>query len=301
MSQAQLAEKARNAVDASNRALYDQVQAAKAVVAAKDTLASAYDREAAATTAAIEKSKSWIATLNGLNGSLALGSQSTLTPEQKYAEARAQFEKTLASANAGDTTAQSGLAAAEQAFLAASQVVNASDSKYASDYARVVAANEQAAKWAAQQVDLQQASYDALEAQVKGLVDINDSVLTVPQAIANLQAAVGVSGGLGVKFTNAPIAAPAVSSAPAIDYSRYSAGSNAGADALVAEIRALNARLDAQTEEIKGLRGDHVVQTNAVVRATTESNAKAAGTVVAGVEKSAKASAWSSAVKGEYA
>ncbi|KQQ40470.1 hypothetical protein ASF61_06875 [Duganella sp. Leaf126] len=274
-----------------NKALFDQVQAAKAVVSAKDALASAYDKEATAAKSAIEKSKAWVTTLNGLNSNLALGNQSTLTPEQKYAEARAQFEKTLAAANAGDSTAQSGLSAAEQAFLTASQVVNASDAKYAADYARVIAANQDAAKWASEQVNLQQASYDALEKQVKSLVTINDSVLTVAQAIAQLQVAMGVSDAQGVKFTNAPaVTATVAGAAPVVDYSRYSAASNAGSDALVAEVKALR-------EEVKALRSDQAAQISAVVKATTESNAKAAGTVVAGVEKSAKASAWASTVK----
>lgn len=265
-----------------NKAYFDQVQAAKAVVSAKDALSTAYDREAAAAQTAIEKSKVWVTTLNGLNTNLALGNQSTLTPEQKYAEARAQFEKTLAAANAGDATAQSGLSAAEHAFLIASQVVNASDAQYAADYARVVAANEEAIKWATAQVDLQQASYDALEAQVKGLITINDSVLTVAQAIANLRTAMDVSDGLGVRFTEAPaVTAMVASAAPVIDYSRYSAASNAGSDALVAEVKALRA-------EVAGLRADQVRQTVVLKQSNEKANADAAATVVQGVEQSAK-------------
>ena len=283
-----------------NKALFDQVQAAKAVVTAKDALAKAYDTEAAAAKTALDKSKSWVTTLNGLNASMALGAQSPLTPEQRYAEARAQFEKTLAAANAGDASAQSGLSAAEQAFLTASQVVNASDARYVADYARVMAANEEAMRWASTQVDVAQASLDALTAQVSGLITINDSVLTVAQAITNLQVAMGVSNGLGVEFTNAPAVAvqAAMTSAPVpvvFDATRYSAGSNVGSDALVAEIRALNSRLDAQTVEIKGLREDQKKQTGATIQATVESNASAAKTVVAGVDKSAKTSAWEKA------
>lgn len=278
-----------------NKALFDQVQAAKAVVSAKDALSAAYDRESSAAKTALDRSKAWVTTLNGLNGNLALSNQSTLTPEQKYAEARAQFEKTLAAANAGDTTAQSGLSAAEQAFLTASQVVNASDAKYAADYARVVAANQEAVKWASQQVDLQQASYDALEAQVKGLITINDSVLTVAQAIANLQTAMGVTDSMGVKFTNAPaVTAMAVAAAPAIDFSRYQAGSNAGTEVMAAAIKALQ-------EEVKGLRADQAKQTGAMIQSNERANAQAADKVVDGVEKSAKVSAWTSTVKGEYA
>ena len=302
MTSMQLLGQQRAALDASNRALFDQVQAAKAVVTAKDALSKAYDTEKSAMTSSLTALKSWAATVGGLNDSLALGNQSILTPEQRYAEARAQFEKTLAAANAGDSTAQSGLSAAEQAFLSASQVVNASDAKYVADYARVMAANDEAMRWASTQVDVAQASLDALTAQVSGLITINDSVLTVAQAIANLHAAMGVSSGLGVEFTNGPaVAAPvAFSSAPApvvFDAMRYSAGSNVGSDALVAEIRALNARLDAQTVEIKGLRADQAKQTGAAIQATVESNDKAAKTVVAGVDKSAKAAAWAERVE----
>lgn len=289
-----------------NRALFDQVQAAKAVVSAKDALAKAYDTESAAAKTALDKSKSWVATLNGLNASMALGAQSTLTPEQKYAEARAQFEKTLAAANAGDTTAQSGLSAAEQAFLAASQVVNASDAKYVADYARVMAANDEALKWAGLQVDVQQASLDALTAQVSGLITINDSVLTVAQAIANLQAAMGTATGLGVRFDGSH--AGGLASVPFDGYAaelhrgevvvdapaaaamrRYFGGApsqgGGNTDALVAEIKSLR-------EEVKGLRADQDKQTGAAIRATVESNDKAANRVVAGIDKSAKASAW---------
>ncbi|HEU4845812.1 MAG TPA: hypothetical protein VFT05_16210, partial [Burkholderiaceae bacterium] len=301
----------RSSIAAVNRALFDQVQAAKAVVTAKDALSNAYETEAAAAQTALDKSKSWVATLNGLNDSMALGNQSTLTPEQKYAEARAQFEKTLAAANAGDTTAQSGLSAAEQAFLTASQVVNASDARYAADYARVVAANNEALKWASAQVDVQQASLDALKAQVSGLITINDSVLTVAQAIANLQAAMGTATGLGVRFdgshagglANVPFDGYAaelhrgevvVDAQAAAAMRRYFGGApsqgGGNTDALVAEIKGLR-------EEVKGLRADQDKQTGATIQATVESNDKAAKTVVAGVDKSAKASAWAQQVE----
>ncbi|NBV16772.1 phage tail length tape measure family protein [Janthinobacterium sp.] len=289
-----------------NRALFDQVQAAKAVVSAKDALAKAYDTESAAAKTALDKSKSWVTTLNGLNASMALGAQSTLTPEQKYAEARAQFEKTLAAANAGDTTAQSGLSAAEQAFLTASQVVNASDAKYVADYARVMAANDEALKWAGMQVDVQQASLDALTAQVSGLITINDSVLTVAQAIANLHAAMGTATGLGVQFDGSH--AGGLASVPFDGYAaelhrgevvvdapaaaamrRYFGGApsqgGGNTDALVVEIKSLR-------EEVKGLRADQDKQTGAAIRATVESNDKAANRVVAGIDKSTKAYAW---------
>ena len=292
-----------------NRALFDQVQAAKAVVTAKDAVAKAYETEATAAKTALGTMKTWLANVSGFNASLAMGNLSTLTPEQRYAEARAQFEKTLAAANAGDTTAQSGLSAAEQAFLTASQVVNASDAKYVADYARVMAANDEAMRWASTQVDVAQASLDALTAQVSGLITINDSVLTVAQAITNLHAAMGTATGLGVQFDGSH--ASGLTSVPFDGYSaelhrgevvvdapaaaamrRYFGGApsqgGGNTDALVAEIKLLRA-------EVAAGRADADKQTGAVVQATVESNASAAKTVVSGVEKSAKQSAWAAA------
>lgn len=305
-TEAQLLAAQRASVADANRGLFDQIQAVKAVTSAKDALAKAYETESAAAKSALEKSKSWVTTLNGLNASMALGAQSTLTPEQKYAEARAQFEKTLAAANAGDTTAQSGLSAAEQAFLTASQVVNASDARYAADYARVVEANKEALKWAAAQVDVQQASLDALNAQVSGLITINDSVLTVAQAIAGLRAAMGGAADLGVQFSNPPVVAALAAmtspvTAAVFDPVRYSSAANVGSDVLVAEIRGLREDNQAMRVELEGLRADQRSQTGATIQATFESNANAARTVVDGVDKSSRASAWANAVKGEYA
>ena len=62
--------------------------------------------------------------------------------------------------------------------------------------------------------------------------------------------------------------------------------------ALVAEIKSLR-------EEVKGLRADQDKQTGAAIRATVESNDKAAKTMVAGIDKSAKASAWAKQVEYE--
>ncbi len=305
-TEAQLLTAQRAGIADGNRGLFDQIQALKAVTNAKDALAKAYETESAAAKSALEKSKSWVTTLNGLNSSMALGAQSTLTPEQKYAEARAQFEKTLAAANAGDTTAQSGLSAAEQAFLTASQVVNASDARYAADYARVVEANKEALKWAAAQVDVQQASLDALNAQVSGLITINDSVLTVAQAIAGLRAAMGGAADLGVQFSNPPVVAALAAmtspvTAAVFDPVRYSSAANVGSDVLVAEIRGLREDNQAMRVELEGLRADQRAQTGATIQATFESNANAARTVVDGVDKSSRASAWANTVKGEYA
>jgi hypothetical protein len=138
------------------------------------------------------------------------------------------------------------------------------------------------------------------------LITINDSVLTVAQAIAGLRAAMGGAADLGVQFSNPPVVAALAAmtspvTAAVFDPVRYSSAANVGSEVLVAEIRGLREDNQAMRVELEGLRADQRAQTGATIQATFESNANAARTVVDGVDKSSRASAWASAVKGEYA
>ncbi len=316
-----------------NKALFDQVQvekaaaaardaAAKSLVTAKDALTSAYQAESSAAQSALDKVKNWVSSLNSMSAGLALGNLSTLTPEQKYAEARAQFEKTLAAARGGDAEAQSGLSAAEQAFLTASQLVNASSTKYAADYALVQAANAEALKYAAAQVNMQQASLDALKAQVSGLITLNTSMLTVAQAIAELRAAMGVATRLGVPFDGSHagglVSVPfngyaaelhqgemVVDAAAAAAMRRYFGGApsqgGGNTDALVAEIRALREENKATREELRGLRADQARQTGDIILGNYDASDKAANKQVAGAKSAAMAPIYAEKMKGKLA
>ncbi|QYG08048.1 hypothetical protein [Janthinobacterium sp. PAMC25594] len=316
-----------------NKALFDQVQvekaaaaardaAAKTLVTAKDALTSAYQAESSAAQSALDKVKNWVSSLNSMSAGLALGNLSTLTPEQKYAEARAQFEKTLAAARGGDAEAQSGLSAAEQAFLTASQLVNASSTKYAADYALVQAANAEALKYAAAQVNMQQASLDALKAQVSGLITVNASVLTVAQAIDGLRAAMGVATRLGVPFDGSHagglVSVPfngyaaelhqgemVVDAAAAAAMRRYFGGApsqgGGNTDALVAEIRALREENKATREELRGLRADQAKQTGDIILGNYDASDKAANKQVAGAKSAAMAPVYAEKMRAKLA
>jgi hypothetical protein len=153
MTQAQLAEKARNAIDSHNLALYDQViaaqaakdaataaaeaekTAAEAIKAAQASSAAALSSFGTALADSIKKAQDAAAAFRALNDALLVGSSSTLNPEQKYLEAKRQFE-------AAD---QSNLQAAEQAFLDASKAWFGGSAGYAADFAAVIAKNSQAA------------------------------------------------------------------------------------------------------------------------------------------------------------
>jgi len=262
MTPAQLAEKARNAIDASNRELYDQIIAGQARL----DRVTALNTETTAIQAVIDKSKAWISTLKDANNSLALSAQSPLTPLEKYEEARRQLEATLASARAGDAEAQSALSSIEQAFLSASQVVNAGDAKYASDYAMVINANKEAIAWATKQVTIDEQSLTALQRQVELLNNLTTSANTIAQLMAG-------------------------------DFSSYTA--NAGSTAVVEELKGLRAENAALTARVDQLITEQRDQTGAIITATVDSNVTAAQTVVGGVDDASQTTARAAMLKEE--
>jgi hypothetical protein len=164
------------------------------ITGARAALTEAYQAEADAIKETNDRMSSFATGLRGLRDSALLGDLSPLTPEQKYAEARSQFESTLAAARAGDVTAQGNYESAYTAFLNASKIVNASGAAYQRDFAYAQATTEEAIGWAEKQVDVGKASLAALEKQVTGLIDVKSAVQTVAEAINNLAVVMGNSG-----------------------------------------------------------------------------------------------------------
>lgn len=229
MSSAQLLEKQRDALDGSNQALFDQIQVATTAKKAQDDAKTSLGNF-------LTQMKSFATSVAGFNNSLVLGSLTTLTPEQQLAEARRQFETTRASALGGNATAQGALQGIENTFLTLSQKLNGGDSNYSADLATVMKTNDDLAKWATGQVDVAQASLDALNAQTDGITQLNATMLTVA---ANSQYLPTLTGNVSAPvFTTVQ--------APTIDFTSYG---NAIAAPLITEIKVLR-------EELKGVRAD---------------------------------------------
>ena len=144
MSSAQLLAKQRAALDESNRAIFDQIQAAKAQKTAAEEAAAALkaaQEKAQATIqsygdallGAMERAKDAAKALRDFNDSLLLGNLSALDPDERYREAKRQFE----AADPADTQAA-------QAFLQASKDRGADDFYYQRDFAAVQAKIAQA-------------------------------------------------------------------------------------------------------------------------------------------------------------
>jgi hypothetical protein len=224
--------------------VYPEIMATTLTLAdAKSALADAYNAEVDAIGATIDRMASFAATLRSVRDSALLGNLSPLSPQEKYAEAKAQYQAVLSAARGGDEGAQSNYQGAFTSFLEASRTVFASSSQYQTDFAYAQTATEEAARWAEAQVDVGQAQLDVLKSQVSGIIEINKSVLSVRDAL--LQYREAISGNTMPLTGYAP---PPVGPIP------YSSYGTSNTEALVAEVKALRA-------EVSGLRADARQQT----------------------------------------
>ncbi|MGV8867634.1 MAG: tape measure protein [Janthinobacterium svalbardensis] len=244
----QLRAKERDAIDASNRALFDQV-------ASRQDLATAYETESTAITSTIDKLTTFAGAIKTFRDGLVLGSLSTLSQTDKAAEAARQYSTMLAAARAGDATAQTGLTGAATAYLTASQAASGTAAQYARDYARVQADMAIMAANVGSQLTAAQVQQIALDKQVAGLITLNDSVKAGAATVAQAIAALGV---LGVK----QIAGSHAGGLTSVPYDGYTAELHAGERVLTAfEARNYSAQSNvgsqALVNEIKGLREDN--------------------------------------------
>ncbi len=104
----------------------------------KDAILSKYQLERESVTKLIDFSKQLRTYVDGLK----LGSLSPLTMTQKLAEARRQYETTLAKARAGDTTAQGALTGSASAYLEIAKTAYASGEAYQSIFTNITSTLE---------------------------------------------------------------------------------------------------------------------------------------------------------------
>lgn len=189
---------------------FDEFQqiADESVGKARSNLTDAYNRESQAIKDTQTKFTDFAKSLKDFQASLMIGSLSPLTNVQKYAQAKAQYEDIVNRAHQGDQTAIAQFQTAANNLLNASHLVNASGNGYTADFNSVATETASLAQYASQQVDVATASLEALNKQVDGLIVVNQSVLTVTQAIDALHEAMSKAGMTGDNYT-APVATAA--------------------------------------------------------------------------------------------
>ena len=229
----QLREKERAGLDASNRSLYDQVQAATAVAAARDVLSTAYDRESSAITATIDKTKAAAAALRTSLAGMLTGDLSPLSDASRLAVLRSQMA----------TATPDTVAASSNAYLQLLKTQSGSALEYARGFASAQQAIEAAALAADAEGSIAQQQLTAMDKSVAGIIDINKSVISLHDALAAYAAAGGIAtptAGDAVQVVNfnAPVSNTSAS--------QSQASAAAGAE-VVAELKLLR-------DEVKFLR-----------------------------------------------
>jgi hypothetical protein len=170
---------------------------------------------------------------------------------------------------AGDEDAISKFESVANEFLQFSREYNASGAQYNEDFQRVL--NETAAleQYTAGRASLAEQQLDALNQQVQGLIQVNESVLTVVQAIANLQAALTAS--------TAPVAAPVT-----VNSGAQQPAATSSIPATPDRSTALSVQLTEVSAQLQALREENAQQAAALAAATYDASEQNAQAIVSG-------------------
>lgn len=164
--------------------------AEQALTEARSAASQAYEREASAIQQTIDKFKSFSSSLRGFRSSLDTGGLAMNDPLQQYARTKADFERVAGLAASGNEEALGSLQGVSEAYLEAAKNAQSTNVGYFKDLSAVKRATEAAQKYADQQVDQGSAQLAALNAQVSALGILNQSTISVGQAVTNVAAAI---------------------------------------------------------------------------------------------------------------
>jgi hypothetical protein len=175
------------AMDASLRPLQELVWAtqdhAAAVNDATNVLAQAYQRQRAELQATANKFEAMTDTLRSFRQSL-YETSSALS----YAASLANLKSVGTMAGLGDEKSINALPGVSRTFLDAAKANAKSSVDYQRDVGRVAGYVDKAIASASSQASAAEQQLKALDDSVKGLLDLNTNVVTVKEAIENLQA-----------------------------------------------------------------------------------------------------------------
>lgn len=152
---------------------------------AKNVLGSVWTAEENRLKTLISQFKGLSDSLKTFKNSLLQGALSTLDPERKYDFARSQFQSISARARLGDADAASQLQSVSEAFLTASQGYYASSGQYEADFQSVMESVSLTADVADRQEILLKNQLDKQSEQVRVLLNINENIITLADAMVN--------------------------------------------------------------------------------------------------------------------
>lgn len=167
------------------------------ITTARNALADAYNREAAAIGATIEKFQAMTANLQAFRDTL---SQQLMTAEEIYTAARSKFEEISAAAIAGNEEAIGQLVGVSQNFLESAKNFLTPE-EYNREIQNVMTAVDLAIEQSKSLEAYAQEQLVALNASVEGLITLDQSVLSVADAIKNLNDVIKNIGNRPINIT----------------------------------------------------------------------------------------------------
>lgn len=162
----------------------------KDVEDARRAVQEAYDREADALRSTIDRLEDFIKQIRKFRDDLYLDQNlSPLSKYDQYMYARSKFDDVRNRAMAGDPEALEQLEQSSRDFLEYSRAYNANNVQYQQDFDLVQSVLDSTESVAVQQLNTAKAQLDALNQMVSGILQVNSSVMSLAQAIAEYNAA----------------------------------------------------------------------------------------------------------------
>lgn len=275
-------------LDVTTVAGRENYQALMDVAEGFDTILDYTEAQAEALRDSAKGFRDFIVQIKEFKNSLLLGASSILTPEEKYTEARIQFESVYAQALAGDKTAMSKVTSSAQTFLDASKTYFASSDAYTSDFNTVLSKLDNATISAGASASVAELQLNALSTHTDLLSSINTNIALiagVPQAASGGRVSgltlVGEMGPELVDFTTPGRVYTADQTAGMFT----PAAGNTGQQQLIQEVRNLR-------QEVAKLREQQSTETGHLINATYDAQSKNAEQVTEGVTEAAAKQAW---------
>ncbi|WP_427551158.1 tape measure protein [Methylomonas sp. MS20] len=245
--------------------------------------------------AAINKTQTAVYSLRDLIDGLKLGDLSTLTPEQKLAEAKGQYGTTLLKAQGGDATALSALAGDAQDYLTAAKNYFASTSDYAAIFGNVTTNLEALSVQFGGTTDASTAAEQATAAATASANSLATSLTALKTVVDGLAATRGAAYDQQAATTSAAVTAaqtgPTKNRVDTLENQKQANIAGLSADASKADKSAVtraNQYIDAQikaynyggdTEADKTVKyqslTDQIAAVNAQIKSTKDKTAKA--------------------------
>lgn len=240
--------------------------------------------------------RNFIVQIREFKNSLLLGASSTLTPGEKYAEARTQFDAIYAQALAGDKTAMGKVTSSAQTFLDASKLYFASSDVYTRDFNSVLTKLDDATISAGASASVAELQLNALSIHTSLLTSIDSNIAAIAgvPGLAGGGRASGLTlvGEMGPELVDFTMPGRVYSADQTAGMFTPMGGSNQAMGAVVAELQQLR-------QEVSQLRKDQQKQTGDLIISNYDANQKASEEIATAVVSTSKEMVWVDRSKSE--